>query len=322
MSSDTRPTIVVVGASGYLGRRVAALARAGYRVVATYYSHPPAGDAGPDGASGNDAGAAEMQVQWSALDVRDRAAIDRCIAAARPAVVVNCAYVQQGADVEAITAVAPGLLADAAHRVGARFVHVSSDVVFPGRSDRPYREDDEPAPVHDYGRAKLRAEQMVVAAHRAPLIIRTSLIYGGAVDGPQERMVRGALAGDEVWFFTDEVRNPIEVDVLASAILELVGVGHHGVLHVAGADAIDRLTFAKLLATAIGPPTATAMATGTPTGADASVLRGRPRLETAGPRPGNLALDCTKARALLRDTVLTGAREALSRRGRRSDTGW
>jgi dTDP-4-dehydrorhamnose reductase len=295
VSSDTRPTIVVVGASGYLGRRVAALACAHYQVLATYHAHPRPDDA--------------AEARWQALDVRDGAAIEACIAAAEPAVVVNCAYVQQGPDVEAITAIAPGLLAAAAQGAGARFVHLSSDVVFPGRSDRAYREDDEPAPVHDYGRAKLRAEQLVVGAHSAPLIIRTSLIYGGAVDGPQERMVRGALAGgDDVWFFTDEVRNPIEVDVLASAILELVEGGHHGLLHVAGADAVDRLTFAQLLATAMQ--------------ADASVLRGRPRDVTAAPRPGNLALDCTKARAILRGTVLTGAREALSRRGRRSGTGW
>ncbi|MEO8694553.1 MAG: sugar nucleotide-binding protein [Acidimicrobiales bacterium] len=295
MSSDTRPTIVVVGASGYLGRRVAALARARFRVRATYYSRPPDEDHTSD-------------TVWQALDVRDGAAIAACVAAARPAVVVNCAYVQQGPDVEAITAVAPGVLAQAAQRAGARYVHLSSDVVFPGRSDRPYREDDDPAPVHDYGRAKLRAEQLVAAAHDAPLIIRTSLLYGGADEGPQERMVRGALAGDDLSFFTDEVRNPIEVDVLASAILELVERDRHGLLHVAGADALDRLTFAQLLAAAMH--------------ADASGLRGRPRLQTAGARPGNLALDCTKARGLLRDTVLTGAREALSRRGRRSGTGW
>jgi dTDP-4-dehydrorhamnose reductase len=252
---------------------------------------------GADGAGQS----ADDNAQWWALDVRDGTAIDSCLAAAQPDVVVNCAYVQHGPDLEAITGTAPGLLAAAAQRTGARFVHLSSDVVFPGRSDRAYREDDEPAPVHEYGRAKLRAEQLVAAAHAAPLIIRTSLLYGGAVDGPQERMVRAALGGDhDLWFYTDEVRSPIEVDVLASAILELVDGGHHGLLHVAGADAVDRFTFAQLLAAAAR--------------ADAGALRGRPRDQTAGPRPGNLALDCTRARAMLRDTVLTGAREALSRR--------
>jgi dTDP-4-dehydrorhamnose reductase len=228
--------------------------------------------------------------------VRDEAAIGSCIAMARPSVVVNCADVQNGPDVHAITAVAPGLMAAAAQRVGAQFVQLSSDVVFPGRSDRAYREDDAPAPVHDYGRAKWLAEQLVAAVHESPLIIRTSLIYGGAEDGAQERMVRAALGGGDLWFFTDEVRNPIRVGDLAAAILELVAREHHGLLHVAGADAVDRLAFAQLLATAMH--------------GDATALRGRPHDPAAGPRPGNLALDCSRARAIL-TTALTGAREAL-----------
>ena len=278
------------------------MARADYRVIGTYHAHPPDNATGEGDDDGDGA-------QWRTLDVRDGAAIDSCIAAVDPAVVINCAYVQRGPDVDAITAEAPGVLAAAARRARAQFVHLSSDVVFPGRSDRGYREDDEPAPVHDYGRAKHRAEQLVSAAHAAPLIIRTSLIYGGPTDGPQERLVRAAPEerGNDMWFFTDEIRNPILVDELASAILELVAGKHHGVLHVAGADAVDRLTFARLLATAMH--------------ADASGLRGRPRDPSAGPRPGDLTLDCAKARAILRDTALTGARDALSRRGRRSDRG-
>jgi len=314
VSPAGRPTLVVVGASGYLGRRVMALARARYRVIATYHTHPRPGAEGMDAPAGEhtkDEHAEAEHVddngtQWRALDVRDSDAIDSSIADADPAVVINCAYVQHGPDVDAITATAPGRLAAAARRAGARFVHLSSDVVFPGRTDRAYHEDDEPAPVHDYGRAKWRAERLVFASHPTPLVIRTSLLYGGALDspgapeGPQERMVRAALAGDDIWFFTGEVRNPIPVDVLASAILELVGAGHHGLLHVAGADAVDRLTFAQLLATAMH--------------GDAAVLRGRPPDASSAPRPGNVALDCTNARAILRDTALTGVHEALSRR--------
>ena len=293
MSPDARPTLVLVGASGYLGRRLAALACADYHVVATYHSNKKAAE------SADGRGPDVRGPEWRALDVRDGAAIDTCIGEARPRVVVNCAYVQHGPDVDAITARAPGVMAAAAQRAGAQFVHLSSDVVFPGRNDRAYREDDEPAPVHDYGRAKLRAEQLVVDAHESPLIIRTSLIYGGAEDGPQERMVRAALDGDDIWFFTDEVRNPIRVDDLASAILELVAGEHHGLLHVAGADAVDRLAFARLLAGAMH--------------ADPDMLRGRPRDPAAGPRPGNLALDCSRARAIL-TTTLTGAHAALGRR--------
>lgn len=239
--------------------------------------------------------------------MRDQRTIDALIDDVRPQAIVNCAYVQHGPDLDAITAVAPGVMARAARRVGARFVHLSSDVVFAGRDGDPYDEDDEPAPVHDYGRAKLRAEHAVRVADDTALIIRTSLIYRGASDaaadeGPQERMVRSA---SDVSFFTDEVRNPIAVDTLAAAVLELVDGDQRGVLHVAGADAVDRLTFARLLAASMG--------------LDATALQGRPRDPALGLRPGNLSLDCAKARALLA-TPLTGVRATLSRPEPCSDT--
>jgi dTDP-4-dehydrorhamnose reductase len=298
---DRRPgaPLLVVGASGYLGRRVVALAPAGAEVVATFHRNAPAG------------AAPHERHSWRALDVRDHAAIDALVADVQPSAIVNCAYVQHGADLDAITASAPGVLASAARQVGARFVHLSSDVVFAGRDDRPYDERDEPEPVHDYGRAKRRAEQAVRVANDAALIVRTSLIYRGSADtveGPQERMVRAAVDDNAgISFFTDEVRNPIAVDTLAAALHELVTAADRGVLHVAGADAVDRLTFARLLAG--------------PLGVDASALRGRPRDPALGPRPGNLSLDCGRARARLR-TPLPGGRAVLSRREPRSDRDW
>ena len=104
MSPDARPTLVLVGASGYLGRRLAALAHTDYRVVATYHSHPPDHSHPPKRSpSAADGAGTGNGPEWQVLDVRDGAAIDTCIAAARPRVIVNCAYVQHGADVDAIT---------------------------------------------------------------------------------------------------------------------------------------------------------------------------------------------------------------------------
>jgi dTDP-4-dehydrorhamnose reductase len=101
----------------------------------------------------------------------------------------------------------------------------------------------------------------------------------------------------EVTFFTDEVRCPIEVGDLAAAVLELAALGPDraaGPLHVAGADALDRLAFARLLAARHGR--------------DPGLLRGGP----GGPgRPKAIVLDCTRARALLRGR-LRGAREVLA----------
>src|SRR5262249_42133977 len=57
-----------------------------------------------------------------------------------------------------------GALAAAAARLGVPFIHVSTDYVFDGRKEAPYREDDVPAPLGTYGRSKLEGEAAVCAA--------------------------------------------------------------------------------------------------------------------------------------------------------------
>ena len=223
------------------------------------------------------------------LDVRDAAAVLACVRAARPDVVVHTAYRldDPSVNVEGTRAVAA-----AAADAGARLVHLSSDVVFPGTGERALTEDDEPRPVTEYGASKLEAERLCPPD---AVIVRTSLIYGGAEPAPQERMVLEVADGArDMAFFTDEVRCPIEVGDLAAAVLELAELGVSGPLHVAGADVLSRLDFARLVCAHRGR--------------DPAVLRGAP----AGPdRPKHLVLDSTRARALLR-VRLRGAREVLA----------
>jgi dTDP-4-dehydrorhamnose reductase len=180
-------------------------------------------------------------------------------------------------------------VARAAAAAGARLVHLSTDVVFDGEKGSPYVEEDEPAPLTDYGRDKADAERAVLEAHPAALVVRTSLIYGGAEPGPQERLAADPAAS----FFTDEVRCPIQVGDLADALLELVGSDHAGVLHVAGADALSRQAFAELLS---GAPVRSATVAGS---------------GSVRPRDCSLAIDA--ARRLLR-TRLRGAHEVLNAR--------
>lgn len=207
---------------------------------------------------------------------------------------VNAAYVQGGDALEPVTARAPGTMAAAAHAVGARFVHVSTDVVFDGTTDRPHTEDDPPSPVHDYGRAKAEAEREVAAADPDAVIVRTSLLYGGRDDpGPQAR-----LATDpDITFFDDEYRNPLAVDALAAACVELIDRREIvGVLHVAGADIVDRHAFARLVAPLVD--------------VDPAALRGGPT-PAGSTRPRNCPLDSSRARSLLR-TELPGVTQLLA----------
>jgi dTDP-4-dehydrorhamnose reductase len=175
------------------------------------------------------------------LDVRDAAAVAAAFAELRPAVVIHTAYDMDDRDTTYGGAVN---VARAAAGVDARLIHLSTDVVFDGEKGAPYVEADEPRPVTAYGRDKADAEPAVREAHPDALIVRTSLMYGGAELGRHERM---AADPDNV-FFTDELRSPVHVGDLAGALLELAGGERAGILHMAGADPLSRYDFARLLA--------------------------------------------------------------------------
>ncbi|WP_322063050.1 dTDP-4-dehydrorhamnose reductase [Paraburkholderia sp. J63] len=119
------------------------------------------------------------------LDLGSSDAIRRCIREVRPTMIVNpAAYTavdQAETEVAAarqINADAPATLAEEAKRVGALLVHYSTDYVFDGMLDRPYREDDLTHPCSGYGATKLEGEQAIRASGCAHLIFRTSWVYG------------------------------------------------------------------------------------------------------------------------------------------------
>jgi dTDP-4-dehydrorhamnose reductase len=271
-ASDTgaREGILVTGASGYLGRELLAQARAAGRdATGTHLTNATA-----DGA----------------LDVCDRAAVNDLMARVRPGVVVHTAYLQGGDRMRRVNVDGAAHVAAAAARHGARLIHLSTDFVFDGELARPYREDDRPGPVNDYGVSKLDGEHAVLEAHGDALVVRTSLIYGGAEAGPAERMVLDALAGRaDVTFFEDELRSPVACGDLAAALLELTDAPLHGVLHLAGPEPVSRIQFARLIAAHHD--------------ADPSRLRAGRSAGQAVQRPLDCVLDSSRAYRTLRSPV-------------------
>jgi len=76
-----------------------------------------------------------------------------------------------------VNAIAPGLLAKAARKVGAGLIHYSTDYVFDGYSEIPYKEEDPPNPLNVYGKTKLAGEKALAEAGIPFLIIRTGWVY-------------------------------------------------------------------------------------------------------------------------------------------------
>lgn len=213
------------------------------------------------------------------VEVRDAAAVRELLERVRPEVVIHTAYRQEDprVNVEGSENVAA-----AAARVGARLLHLSSDVVFDGLKGEPYVEEDELSPVTEYGASKAEAEVRVAAAHPGALIVRTSLIVGGAQPSKHEL----AATGPGPWF-TNEIRSPVQVTDLASALLELAELDVAGPLHVAGADGLSRADLAELV-----------------------TRRPVPRAEAPPARPLDCRLDSSRAQALI-ETRLRGVREVL-----------
>lgn len=121
----------------------------------------------------------------------------------------------------AVNAAGPALLATACARVGASLVHVSTDYVFDGTSDRPYEVEDEPAPRTAYGRTKLAGEQAVRALlPDASHVVRTAWLYG-AQAGFVGTMRRLEAERDEVDVVGDQVGSPTSATDLAAGLLAL-----------------------------------------------------------------------------------------------------
>jgi dTDP-4-dehydrorhamnose reductase len=119
------------------------------------------------------------------LDLLNPDHIRRTIREVRPTAIVNAAAYTAVDRAETdelqariINVDAPALMAEEAKRIGAVLVHYSTDYVFDGSQDRPYRETDLPNPINVYGTTKLAGEEAIRAVGFPHLIFRTGWVYG------------------------------------------------------------------------------------------------------------------------------------------------
>ena len=127
-------------------------------------------------------------------------------------------------------------------------VAVSTDYVFDGALQRPYTEEDPPAPLSHYGHTKLRGEKAVLAAGGEHLVIRTQALYGTA----RPTIVNRILEGGEIQMAEDRVSQPTYAADLAQGILSLVQAGARGLFHVANQGPISWYEFALMVVEEIG----------------------------------------------------------------------
>jgi dTDP-4-dehydrorhamnose reductase len=183
------------------------------------------------------------------VELADADAVEGLWMRVRPDLVIHTAY--SAAEGERDVWRATESVVRACRAAGAALVYMSTDALLDGESS-PYHESAEPAPVHDYGRWKARAELHVRAEMPAAAVVRTSLIVRAEPPDRNSAWVLEALRrGEPVRLFTDELRCPVAVEDLTAQLWEVAGLPPErrgGVWHLAGPEAVSRYALGVLLA--------------------------------------------------------------------------
>ncbi len=155
-------------------------------------------------------------------DLSDPSGLRELLDRLRPAVIVNAAAYTAVDRAESepelarqVNADAVALLAEYAARSGAWLVHYSTDYVFDGSAQRPWREDDAPNPLSVYGRTKLQGEQAIRASGCAHLILRTSWVFAARGNNFARTMVRLAQEREQLRVVADQFGAPTSAELVA-----------------------------------------------------------------------------------------------------------
>lgn len=261
--------VLITGGGGLLGAELIRQAPAEVKVHATRRESPVVG------------------VPSHRVELSDSDAAAALFGALRPGLVIHTAY--STADGERDIWRATESVVRGCQLTGAGLICMSTDALLDGESS-PYAESSEPAPVHDYGRWKARAELHVRQALPDAAIVRTSLVVRADPPDRGSAWVLDALRhGDAVRLFTDELRCPVAVEDLAAQLWEIAALPpgrRGGVWHLAGPEAMSRYTLGVLLALRAG--------------LDPAAIVPAPSAVAAGPRPRDLRLLTSRADRELR----------------------
>ena len=269
--------VLVTGASGLLGGRLAQLLAASHEVVAMRHRAPV-----PEG------------LRHVEADILDAASVERALAVADADVVIHAAA-EADADrcqadpdrAQRYNVDASVTLARLCRRHSARLLALSTDLVVPG--DRAMTPEDATVgpPLLVYGRTKLEAEEAILAEAPDAAVLRVALVLGRGF-GPRTTASEGILAalatGRRLRLYTDQFRTPVDPESVADAIDRLIARSASGRFHLAGPERLSRYELGLRVARVLGLPA---------DGIDAVTQTGQP---AGAPRPAEASLDTSRAR--------------------------
>jgi len=240
MGGWTTSRIFITGGSGLLGSELVVQASAlGHQVLAGYNMHSP------------------LYGTPIRIDLTQPNQIKRLMQKAGSEVIIHTAAVsdvdlcEDNPDLaNLVNGKATGMLGEAAAKLDAYIIYVSTDYVFDGRTGS-YREEDKPNPINQYGRSKLLGEELLKESGARYCIARTSVLYGwGREHRPNFAtwVLSKLRSGQPLKVIGDQFASPTLNLNLVEMILESTSRRLEGVIHLAGSARIDRYNFARRIA--------------------------------------------------------------------------
>ena len=280
---------LVVGASGQVGRQLAAVLGADHCVAAGRHC-------GEDGVRLD---LADLAARPDLADpVLDGCAADAIYCCGGMTDVEGCESAETAAYL--VNCFGPAALAKASARRGLPFVYFSTEYVFDGQAG-PYDEGARPAPISVYGVSKREGESAIQSVHPGALILRTTVVYGPDPGGKNFLcgLRRNLLAGKPMSVAADQISTPTYNRDLAQAAVALADAGASGIFHVCGPERLSRYQFACRAAALMG--------------LDTSPIRGvaTGELRQRAPRPLNAGLSSSRLPAVLPGLQMRGLEQSI-----------
>jgi len=172
------------------------------------------------------------------LDITDREAVERLMAAYRPDAAIHCAAYTKVDLAEdepercwAVNADGTRNMAAACRKTGAKLLYISTDYVFPGTGERSYETGDPTGPVNTYGRSKLAGELAVQSLLEKYFIVRISWVFGKNGNNFVKTMLRLAETKAELSVVCDQIGSPTYTADLAPLLCDMVQTERYGIYH-------------------------------------------------------------------------------------------
>jgi dTDP-4-dehydrorhamnose reductase len=169
-------------------------------------------------------------------------------------IIINCASYTNVDKAESepdltyqVNAEAVGHLGVLARKADVWVLHISTDFVFDGKSDRPYVETDPPNPINTYGASKLTGEKLLVESRCHHCIMRLEWTYGSHGNNFVSKVIKRARATKTVKVVDDQIGSPTATTEVAKAICSLVSKKPEGMFHFASDGYVSRFEMAKFV---------------------------------------------------------------------------